>query len=69
MSSKTFEIQLPWVEIKVGIICAAAVKPGVFGDLHKSFSRPVSSNFFGLEGRKTATFFFWKVEMDTLKTA
>lgn len=67
MSSKTFEIQLPWVEIKVDIICTAAVRPGMFGDLQESFSGSASSNFYLLWERKPAPFFFWKVETDTRK--
>lgn len=68
MSFETFEIQLPWVKIKVGIMYTAAVKLGMFGDLQKSFSGLASSNSYGLEGRKAATFFSWKVEIDTIKT-
>ena len=44
MSPKTFEIPLPRVEIKVGVIRTATVQPGVFGDLRKSFPRPASSD-------------------------
>ena len=67
MSSKTFEIQLPWVEIKVDIICTAAVRPGMFGNLQKTFSESASSTSYLLGERKPASFFFWRVEMDTRK--
>lgn len=65
---KTFEIPLPRVEIKVGVIRTAAVQPGVFGDRRKSFPRPAGSDICGLEGRKNSYFFsFCKVEMEAIK--